>query len=64
MQIEKQFAISGVNKPGVLANICRALADEKVNIRALTITGSGGQDVMRIVVDNADSARTVLTKLT
>ena len=63
MQIEKQFAISGVNKPGVLANICRALADDKVNIKALTITDSGGQDVMRIVVDKPDLARTVLTRL-
>ncbi|MFH0889262.1 MAG: ACT domain-containing protein [Planctomycetota bacterium] len=63
MQIEKQFAISGVNKPGVLANICRALADEKVNIKALTITDSAGQDVMRMVVDRADLARTVLAKI-
>ena len=63
MQIEKQFAITGVNKPGVLANICRALADEKINIKALTITDSGGHDVMRMVVDRPDLARTVLTQL-
>jgi hypothetical protein len=63
MQIEKQFAITGINKPGVLANICRVLADEKVNIKALTITDSEGHDVMRMVVDKPDLARTLLSKI-
>jgi hypothetical protein len=63
MQTEKQFSVSGVNKPAVLANIARALADEKVNIKALVITDSKGADVMRMVVDKPDIARKILAKI-
>jgi hypothetical protein len=63
MQIEKQFAVSGVNKPGVLANICHSLAGEKINIKALTIVNSNGHDVMWMVVDKPDQARAVLAKI-
>jgi len=63
MQIEKQFAIAGVNKPGVLAIICHSLAEKKINIRALTIANSNGHDMMWMVVDNPDLARTVLGKI-
>lgn len=62
MQTEKQFSISGVNKPAVLGNICRALADEKINIKALIITNSGGQDIMRMIVEKPDLTRTVLKR--
>ncbi|MEW6026524.1 MAG: hypothetical protein AB1599_04445 [Planctomycetota bacterium] len=62
MQIEKQFNVSGVNRPAVLANIARALADEKVNIKALVITDSKGADVMKMVVDKPDAARTILSR--
>lgn len=63
MQTEKQFSVSGVNKPAVLANIARALADEKVNIKALVITDSKGSDVMKMVVDKPDMARKLLSKI-
>jgi hypothetical protein len=61
-QIEKQFSVSGVNKPGVLANIARGLANEKINIKALIIINSGGQDIMRMVVEKPDLTRTVLKR--
>ncbi|MDI6789020.1 MAG: hypothetical protein QME51_11670 [Planctomycetota bacterium] len=63
MQIEKQFNVAGINRPAVLANITRALADKKINIKALIITHSKSEDVMRMVVDKPDSARTVLSKI-
>lgn len=62
MQLEKQFSVTGINKPAVLANIARALADEKVNIKALIITDSKGSDVMRMVVDKPDVTRLLLSK--
>ena len=34
MRIEKQLSVFLVNKPGRLANVCSALAHEKVNILA------------------------------
>lgn len=63
MRIVKQFAIMAVNKPGVLADVAHSLAEEKVNIIALTISDSVDLGVLRIVVDKADIARPVLTRL-
>jgi len=63
MQIVKQFAITAVNKPGVLANVAQSLAQKKVNILALIISDSVELGVLRIVVDKADIARPILTRL-
>lgn len=51
------------NKPGRLAKICSALAQEKVNIRALCVMDSGERSVLRIVTDQVDATRKVLTSL-
>ena len=51
------------NKPGRLAKICSALAHEKVNIRALSIMDAGEQSVLRLVSDQLDATRRVLTSL-
>jgi len=63
MNIVRQFSVSLVNRPGVLANICRVLADAKVNIIALTISDSVELGVLRIIVDKPEVARTVLSRL-
>ncbi|MFH1227973.1 MAG: ACT domain-containing protein [Planctomycetota bacterium] len=63
MRIVKQFAITAVNKPGILANVAQSLAEKKVNILALIISDSVELGVLRIVVDKADIARPILTKL-
>jgi hypothetical protein len=60
---EIQFSVFLVNKPGVLAQVTRALADEKVNVIALTLVDSQEHGVLRIVAANPDTARRVLTKL-
>jgi len=58
-----QFSVFLVNKPGVLAQVTRALADEKVNVIAMTLVDSQEHGVLRLVGANAESARLVLAKL-
>jgi hypothetical protein len=58
-----QFSVFLVNKPGVLAQVTRALADEKVNLVAMTLVDSQEHGVLRLVAANSDLARQVLTKL-
>lgn len=58
-----QFSVFLVNKPGVLAQVTRALADEKVNVIAMTLVDSQEHGVLRIVAANVDDSRKVLAKL-
>jgi len=58
-----QFSVFLVNKPGVLAQVTRALADEKINILAMTLVDSQEHGVLRLVPADAAVARKVLTKL-
>lgn len=51
------------NKPGRLAKICSALAHEKVNIRALSVMDTDERSVLRLVVDQVEPTRRVLTSL-
>lgn len=51
------------NKPGRLAKICAMLADEKVNIRALSVMDTADQSVLRLVIDDIDTTRRILTSL-
>ncbi len=58
-----QFSVFLVNKPGVLAQVTRALADEKVNLVAMTLVDSQEHGVLRMVSESPDQARTALTSL-
>jgi hypothetical protein len=58
-----QFSVFLVNKPGVLAQVTRALADEKINIVAMTLVDSQEHGVLRIVAEDPKTVRAVLTKL-
>lgn len=51
------------NKPGRLAKICSALAHEKVNIRALSVMDTHERSVLRLVVDQVEPTKKVLTSL-
>jgi hypothetical protein len=51
------------NKPGRLAKICSALGHEKVNIRALSVMDSAERSVLRLVTDDLEPTRRVLTSL-
>jgi len=63
MQVETQFSVFLANKPGMLAQVCRALGQAKVNIRALTVMDSSEHGVLRLVLDNPEEGRRVLTAL-
>jgi hypothetical protein len=58
-----QFSVFLVNKPGVLAQVTGALAEEKINIAAMTLVDSQEHGVLRIVVEEPAEAREVLTRL-
>ena len=51
------------NKPGRLAKICSALAHEKINIQALCIMDTPDRSVLRLVTDDLEPTRKVLTSL-
>ena len=51
------------NKPGRLAKICSALAHEKINIRALSVMDTADRSVLRLVTDDLEPTRRVMTSL-
>jgi hypothetical protein len=51
------------NKPGRLAKICSALAQAKINVRALSVMDANGRSVLRMVTDDMEPAKKVLTSL-
>ena len=51
------------NKPGRLAKICSALAQEKVDIRALSVMATEGPSVLRFVTTDVEATKAVLTSL-
>src|SRR2546423_15074114 len=63
MQVQTQFSVFLVNKPGVLAQVTRALADSKVNIVAMTLVDSQEHGVLRFVAEDPAKAREVVKKL-
>jgi hypothetical protein len=60
MPISQEFAIQMEDRPGTLGRICRALADRGVNIVAFHSFPSEGKSLVRLVVDNPKTAKTVL----
>jgi hypothetical protein len=60
---ETQFSVFLVNKPGVLAQVTRALAEEKINVIAMTLVDSQEHGVLRLVAEHVDPTRQVLTRL-
>ncbi|GIW89150.1 MAG: acetolactate synthase [Isosphaeraceae bacterium] len=63
MEFVREITARLENKPGRLAKICEALAHEKINIRALSVMDAGERSVLRMVVDQVEPARRVLTGL-
>lgn len=52
MYITKQLAIFLENRPGMLARVCDALAEEKINIYAISTSDTIDHTVMRMVVSD------------
>jgi hypothetical protein len=51
------------NKPGRLAKICTALGRERINIAALSVMDTPDRSVLRLVTDDLEPTRKVLTSL-
>jgi hypothetical protein len=62
MKIEKQFTFHQENKPGKLAGFCRILAEDKINILAITIVDHVDTGVLRVIVDKPDRLQEVIKK--
>jgi len=56
MQITKQLAIFLENRPGMLARVCDALAEAKINIYAITTSDTVDHSVIRMVVSDPRKA--------
>jgi hypothetical protein len=63
MEIVHEVTAHLENKPGRLAKICSALAQEKVDIRALSVMEAEGPSVLRLVTTELETAKKVLTSL-
>jgi hypothetical protein len=59
MKVE-QISIFIENKSGRLAGITRILSDAGINIRALSLADTSDFGILRLIVDNVDTAKTVL----
>jgi hypothetical protein len=60
---DTQFSVFLVNKPGVLAQVTKAIADAKLNVVAMTLVDSQEHGVLRVVTGAAAETRQVLTHL-
>lgn len=58
----KQLEIYLENKSGRLADISRALAENAINIRALSLADTADSGVLRLVVNDTTKAQQVLTE--
>lgn len=56
MEIVQQLSLFLENKPGTLAEVCKELAKQKVNIFALTISDSVDHAIVRMVVSEPRKA--------
>jgi hypothetical protein len=59
MQITKQLAIFLENRPGMLARVCDALAENKINIYAISTSDTVDHAVIRMVVSDYRRAQHV-----
>ncbi len=60
---ETQFSVFLANKPGTLAQVLQQLADEKINILALSMMDASEHGVLRLVVEDPQRARNSLAAL-
>jgi hypothetical protein len=56
MEVERQLSLFLDNRPGVLAAVCRDLAEHRVNIEAITVANLVDHAVVRMVVSDAHAA--------
>ena len=59
MRVE-QIAVFLENKSGRLAEITSILADNNINIRALSVADTADFGILRLIVDNVEKAKNIL----
>ncbi len=60
MPIEKQLSVFCENKPGRLSGICNTLAENNINIFAMSVHDTVDHAIVRLIVDNPNKALIVL----
>ena len=60
MPTSKELTIRTEDRPGTLGKVCRALADQRVNILAFQSFPAEENSLVRLVVDNPTTAKQVL----
>ena len=60
---ETQISVFLSNRPGVVADLCTALAKADVNIRALTVLDTVDVGTMRMVTSDTEKAKQALTDI-
>ena len=55
-----QISIFLKNRAGVVADLCTALTEQKINIRALTVLDTVDIGTLRLIVDDPESAEQAL----
>jgi len=64
MELVSEITARLENKPGRLAKICSALAQEKVDLQAISVMETAaGSSVLRLVASDVEAARRILTAL-
>lgn len=59
MQITTQLALFLENRPGMLADVCRVLSRERINIYAITTSDTVDHAVIRLIVSDTSRALAV-----
>src|SRR6185436_18940177 len=60
MPIEKQLSVFMENKPGRLSQICNALAENDINIRAMSVHDTVDHAIVRLILDQPTKALVIL----
>lgn len=63
MQLVTQFSVFLINKPGVLAQVTRQIAQARINIVAMSMADSSEHGVLRIIADDPARLRVALASL-
>jgi len=61
--VQRQLSIAIENQPGRLAAVSRALAEQSINIRDLTVVDNVEQGMIRLITSDAEKCKAVLGKL-
>ena len=60
MPIEKQLSVFMENKPGKLSQICHSLAENDINIMAMSVHDTVDHAIVRLIVDQPTKALVIL----